>query len=158
MKKNIVLMVVLLSVTTGFIALEKAKVYEEEKAVENAIKNLFDGMRAGDSTAVRNAFTSAPNMQSILLNRESQVAIRDGSLDGFVTAVGTPHPEIWDERVTTYDIKIDGPMASAWTPYKFYIGEKFSHCGVNSIQLAKVDGEWKINYIVDTRRPDNCID
>jgi hypothetical protein len=53
-------------------------------------------------------------------------------------------------------VLIDGNLASVWTDYKFYIGEKFSHCGVNSFQLFKGDDGWKIIYIIDTRRKDNC--
>jgi hypothetical protein len=36
-------------------------------------------------------------------------------------------------------------------PYQFYIGDKFSHCGVNSFQLVKLQGQWKIQYLIDTQ-------
>ena len=47
-------------------------------------------------------------------------------------------------------------MANAWAPYEFYINSEFSHCGINSFQLIKIEGNWKIIYIIDTRRKDNC--
>ncbi|RYZ94279.1 MAG: hypothetical protein EOP47_28140, partial [Sphingobacteriaceae bacterium] len=59
-------------------------------------------------------------------------------------------------RITWGDIKIDGELASVWTPYKFYLGDKFSHCGINFFQLMKMATGWKVIYIVDTRRKDNC--
>jgi hypothetical protein len=40
--------------------------------------------------------------------------------------------------------------------YKFYVGETFSHCGVNSFQLFKDKEGWKIIYLIDTRRKDPC--
>jgi hypothetical protein len=55
------------------------------------------------------------------------------------------------------EIRVDERLAAAWVPYSFYIGTNFSHCGVNAIQLAKLDGAWKITYVMDTRRRDNCI-
>ena len=48
-------------------------------------------------------------------------------------------------------------MATAWTPYEFWYKEKFSHCGVNSFQLMKIENEWKIIYFVDTRRRSDCV-
>ena len=61
-----------------------------------------------------------------------------------------------DERIAFDGIKIDGPMATAWTPYNFYFNGKFSHCGVNNFVLVKQDNGWKIQYIIDTRRRQGC--
>jgi hypothetical protein len=63
-----------------------------------------------------------------------------------------------NEKLNGYEIKVDGDLASAWTPYEFYVGEEFSHCGVNSFQLLKTADGWKIFHIVDTRRKDNCVE
>lgn len=54
------------------------------------------------------------------------------------------------------NILIDGNLASVWTDYKFYIDDQFSHCGVNSFQLFKGKDGWKVIYIIDTRRKENC--
>ena len=54
------------------------------------------------------------------------------------------------------DIKIDGNLASVWTPYEFYLDNNFSHCGVNSFQLFNNNGNWEIIYIVDTRKKLGC--
>ena len=53
-------------------------------------------------------------------------------------------------------VKIDGALASVWTPYKFYFNGKFSHCGVNSFQLVRMNNTWKVQYIIDTRRRVGC--
>ena len=47
-------------------------------------------------------------------------------------------------------------MASVWTPYEFYFNGTFSHCGANSFQLFKEDNQWKIIFLVDIRRRENC--
>jgi len=60
------------------------------------------------------------------------------------------------KKITFSNILIDGNLASVWTPYEFYFKGQFSHCGVNSFQLVKSNNEWKIQYIIDTRRKDNC--
>lgn len=130
----------------------------DEEAIEAVVTTLFDGMRAGDSTMVASTFLNDAVMQTVQLNREGEVVRSVGSLSGFKNAVGTPHPDVWDEQITSVDIRIDGNLASVWTPYKFFVGDQFSHCGVNSFQMVKLNNEWKITYIIDTRRRDNCVE
>lgn len=129
---------------------------KEMEAVKIAIQKLFDGMRIGDSTQVRKVFVPGARMQTSFVDKEGQPKLVDGDLEKFIAAVGTPHEEIWDERIWSYDIRIDGTLAAAWTPYSFYVGEKFSHCGVNAFHLFKSREGWRITHITDTRRKINC--
>jgi hypothetical protein len=97
-------------------------------------------------------------LQSVSNNKEGKAILSVEKADDFVKAIGKPHSSIYDERITFGDIKIDGDLASVWAPYKFYLGDKFSHCGVDVFQLMKIATGWKIIYIVDTRRKDNCVE
>ncbi len=135
-----------------------ANAQSPEMEVQKVIETMFDGMRAGDSSMVASAFSRDAIMQTVSKNQQGQVIKSEGSLERFLNAVGTPHDEVWDEKILDYQIKIDADLATAWTPYQFYLGDNFSHCGVNSFQLAKLDGEWKIIYIIDTRRRAGCLD
>jgi hypothetical protein len=67
-----------------------------------------------------------------------------------------PKDKKFEEKLLGFNIQVDGNMANAWTPYEFWYEGEFSHCGVNSFQLIKDDGEWKIIYLVDTRRKEGC--
>ena len=51
---------------------------------------------------------------------------------------------MWDEQTFDVEIRVDGPMASAWAPYVFYRGDTLSHCGVNAIEFARTKGQWTI--------------
>jgi len=124
--------------------------------IKKTITTMFDAMRKGDSTLMRSTFADGIVFQGISSKKDGTVELKNENPDAFIKTVGTPHKEIYDERITWGDIKIDGPLASAWTPYKFYVGTKFSHCGVDFYQLMKTKTGWKIIYIVDTRRADNC--
>lgn len=129
---------------------------EEEKAIKAVVDQLFEGMKKGDSTLVRAAFHPSARMQSVLFSQKSQKMIlnTENDISGFVKAVGTPHKEVWDERVLSYDIKIDGSLATVWTPYEFWLDNKFLHCGVDAFQFYKAENGWKIISIADTRRKD----
>lgn len=130
----------------------------EKRAVEAAINQLFDGMRAGDSAKVSAVFHPKVVLQGIHFSekRNTQVYSTGASLKDFLKAIGTPHPVMWDEKIGKIKIKIDGPMAHAWCNYQFFIGPQFSHCGVDSITFFNDNGTWKIVQLIDTRRTTNC--
>lgn len=113
-------------------------------------------MRAGDSTALRSTFDASARLQTAFTNKEGKPMLSNENMDEFARAVGTPHEEVYDERIWSYDVRIDGRLASAWTEYSFFLGDKLSHCGVNAFQLFKGENGWKITQITDTRRRDNC--
>lgn len=119
-----------------------------EKEVVKPIENLFNAMKSADSLGVKNAFSGSAIMQTFGKNQE----IRTDKVEDFAKQVGASQAGDLDERFTISKILVDGNMASVWVPYQFYYKGNFSHCGVNSFQLAKINNEWKIQYIIDTRR------
>jgi len=123
-----------------------------EKEIIKPIENLFSAMKSSDSLGVKNAFSGSAMMQTFGKNQE----IRTDKVEDFAKQVGASQAGDLDERFTISKILVDGNMASVWVPYQFYYKGNFSHCGVNSFQLAKINNEWKIQYIIDTRRKDNC--
>ncbi|HET8866507.1 MAG TPA: nuclear transport factor 2 family protein [Gracilimonas sp.] len=129
-----------------------------EREVQSTIEMLFEGMLEADGQKIADSFTPDAIMQTIVKNEEGDVMVRNGNLDAFVNSIGSAEPGRLNERIGGYEIKVDGELASAWTPYEFYVGEEFSHCGVNSFQLMKTTDGWKIFHIVDTRRKDNCVE
>ena len=123
-----------------------------EKEIVKPIENLFNAMKSADSLGVKNAFSGSAIMQTFGKNQE----IKTDKVEDFAKQVGASKAGDLDERFTISKILVDGNMASVWVPYQFYYKGNFSHCGVNSFQLAKINNEWKIQYIIDTRRKDNC--
>jgi hypothetical protein len=135
-----------------FLCATSAFSQEYDPGIMGTVNALFDGMRAGDSTKVRNAFALGGTMMSVPENPKDSIALKKSSIDGFVKAVGRPHPDKWDEQIFHPKISVDGPMAIVWAPYKFYLGKTFSHCGVNVFTLIKISSGWKITSVTDTRR------
>jgi hypothetical protein len=127
-----------------------------EDSVKTAVNTMFTAMRIGDATLFKSVFADKPVFQTISRNREGKTIVRDESFNEFAEFVGKLKKDSADERIIFETVKIDGPLAIAWTPYKFYHNGQFSHCGVNSFQLVRLDGSWKIQYIIDTRRRQGC--
>jgi hypothetical protein len=121
---------------------------EEVKAV---IVLLFQSMEKGDSTTLGSLFHASARLQTIS-NRRGEVFLSDESITSFKQIVATPHPEPYLEKVISWKIDVEDELAAVWTPYEFYVGKKFSHCGVNAFQLMKTAQGWKIIQITDTRK------
>lgn len=127
-----------------------------EKEVEKVIASLFEGMRSKNTELLQAAFHPEASMQTVIAG-EAGAKLGSNSVQDFVNRIAnTPETTQLDERILEYQIKIDGDMAAAWTPYRFYVNDNFSHCGVNSFQLIKTAEGWKITYIIDTRRKQGC--
>ena len=127
----------------------------EKPAVMAVGTRRCDGMRAGDSALVRSVFHPKAQLSTAVV-RQGTPSVEFEGIDGFITAVGTPHAEVWDERIKNPQVLIDGTFATVWVDYGFYLGGKFSHCGVDAFQLAKVGTDWKIIALADTRRRQGC--
>lgn len=145
-------LILLLSLISG-----AAWCQSETEAVKKVVNTMFQAMRKGDSSLLKSTFHKSMVLQSVGVRNGASVLSVE-SADDFAKAIGTAHKGVYDERIVFGDIKIDGSLASVWAPYKFYLDDKFSHCGVDVFQLMKTPAGWKIIYIADTRRKDNCID
>lgn len=129
----------------------------EGVAIMQPIVRLFTGMNLGDSAMVHSAFAREVTMATVMKDKSGkQVVRRESSIAGFLKAVGTPHPEPWSEPIWDARIEVDGTFAQVWTQYAFYVGKKFSHCGVDAFQLVSDGKEWKIIHLADTRHTTGC--
>ena len=69
----------------------------------------------------------------------------------FIAALGAS-PVGWDERIGDIEVHLDDGLATAWTAYRLFVGERFIHCGVNAFTLVQDADGWRILQIADTRR------
>lgn len=127
-----------------------------EDSVKACINQLFTAMNTGDSALLVSCFTQNGKLQSIINNKDG-ITARDELVNKFASSVSKAPKGSLDERISFDMIKMDGPLASVWTPYSFYYNGKLSHCGVNSFQLLRTIAGWKIQYIIDARRKDGCL-
>jgi len=123
----------------------------EKQAVKQVIQNMFTAMQTGDTALFRSCFAPKVIFQTIV-TKENQTQVKSEDFEAFLKSL-TKYPKgALDERIKFKGVHEDGTLASAWTPYQFYYQGKFSHQGVNSFQLVKIENAWKIQYLIDTRR------
>ena len=132
------------------------KAQTAEDSVKMTINRFFEGMKKSDTLLLKSTMMQGIIFQTIAPNKEGETVVKSENVAAFLTSIATPRKDVADERILFETIKIDGSLASVWTPYKFYMGSQFSHCGANSFQLVRQNGSWKIQYIIDTRRKNGC--
>ena len=125
-------------------------------SVKIVINRMFTGMKNSDTALVKSCFAGGAVLQTFSKNKAGEIIITTDSVDDFCKIIATIPKGAADEQIVFNDIKIDGAMAAVWAPFKLYFNGKFYSCGVNSFQLVRLNMEWKILYILDTRRKDNC--
>jgi CubicO group peptidase (beta-lactamase class C family) len=140
------------------LALRTDEPYDDRSRVLEAVQALFDAMAAADDRALR-----------AVLDREArlvQTSYRDGEpvmettpVAEFLSRIATHRGPPLRETIEKPEVTITDNLASVWAPYAFHIGERLSHCGEDSFQLARTDRGWpgwKIVAIAYTRRTEDC--
>lgn len=129
----------------------------EQERVSGVINQLFKGMYLADSTMVLATLQPDVTMATVFTTKDGKPGLsRKGTAADFAKSVGTPHPEPYSEEIWNLTVQVDGNFAQAWCDYAFYVGNTFSHCGVDAFQLFKTADGWKIFHLADTRRKTDC--
>ena len=124
-----------------------------EQEVRAVVTRMFDAMRARDTATLRTVFDSGARLIGTT-NRNGTPVVEVTPIGTFIGIIATAAPgQLLDERLMNTEVKVSDNLATVWTDYRFYVGERFSHCGVDSFQLAKGADGWRIIALADTQRP-----
>ena len=128
---------------------------DDRAAILETVQKFFDSIEFRDRQLLESILV--PNSLNIsareLDDGEAQLNVM--SYDEVVTALTRPgrnaKERSWDETVL-----IQENIAVVWTPYDFHVDGVFSHCGIDSFQLIKQDGQWLISNSSWTLETENC--
>ena len=153
MKLKILLFLLSLLVFTNLIEAQQS----QEDKIKEVISLFFEGLQSGDTLKIKQTISDNLILQTTFINKDGKSVLKNESVSTFLNSVASKKNEDnWEERLLSYHIQIDDNMANVWTPYKFYLNNKFSHCGVNSFQMFNDGERWRIIYLIDTRRKQEC--
>ncbi|MCH7991813.1 MAG: DUF4440 domain-containing protein [Gemmatimonadetes bacterium] len=120
-----------------------------------ALQRLFDALEAGDADLLRSVLDPSVVMHSTE-TRDGQTTFGSATVDALATRISTSDVRLI-ERMWDPVVVVSGSLATIWTPYDFYSGTTFSHCGVDSATLLHTDEGWKIVALSWTRlQPPAC--
>ena len=126
-----------------------------EDSVRQVINDFFVAMKSSDTIGMRATLSSTAQLEATQAIPDAEPKVTNQSITNFLANVARTPVGALDERIEFNMVKVDGPLASVWTPYQFYFNGRFSHCGVNSFTMVRIKGKWLIQYLIDTRRK-NC--
>lgn len=123
----------------------------DRKAVIAVADSVLAALTSGD-----NATLSRLVVDSAVVGGVSQ---RDrGSLRTWGLYINRKGPSTFTERGFDATARVQGGVAQVWLPYDLYVGDKWSHCGVDVFTLMKTEGRWRVAALIYTiEQPPACI-
>lgn len=151
MKKIITILLLLLSVPTF------SQSSAEELSARKFVDDFFVALHAQDTLALRQLADPGVKLQSIFTKKDGTTELSTETYSKFLESLSKiPDTLKFEEKLTDYKIIVSGHMANVITPYSLYVNGKVHHCGVNSFQLFRENEDWKLIYLVDTRKVEGC--
>ena len=148
-----------LFIAKNMVAQPQMDTLEVKANVQNTVQKLFDAMRNNDSATLHTIFTAKARLLSVE-SEKGNMQVFETSIADFITAVGQPKNEVWNEVIWSYSIELNNEIASVWCPYTFFLEQdghkQLLHRGVNSIELYRSNDGWHITQITDTRNETGC--
>lgn len=141
-----------LIVTTCLIAQSN----QDTKAIMEPVRQLFVAMKTNDGELAASLFVDNASLQTVSENAKGEATLSTIPASKLVEAFAKPKEKTYSEPIWNEQIHQDGDYAVVWVDYAFYLGDDFSHCGVDMFQLIQTEDGWKIFGLTDTRRKEGC--
>jgi len=115
-----------------------------------AIEEFFEAFHKKEATLLKNAFSEGALMQRATYREGKSVLIQQDILNFISRVANRPTTPVWREELGTPVVQQSTNLATVWVPFRFYLDEKLSHCGVNQFTLFWNGEQWKIIHLIDT--------
>ncbi len=122
---------------------------------ESTVRSMMRAMYQGDADMVDQVFFEGAKLRRVRSDGE----VRPNGLQRWRDWVGTldigqAHEELFAVTSEQY-----GPLATVWAPFLVSVDGALVGCGVNTLTLARNDGDWRIVFGMDTGEPaETCTD
>jgi len=118
---------------------------------EEAADALFGAMSKHDAEAARVLFLPEATLTVVKDDGTLSVIPKEKWLERMGTSKDAWLERMWDVRVHER-----GALAVVWGTYDFHLNGKLSHCGIDSFNMVKSEGKWKIAGILFTSETSGC--
>ena len=127
--------------------------HPEYSAVKQVIDQFFESINTGNGELLASLEVEGAQILNIREDSAGQyefVERRWFNIDDF-SADNQLTERYWDEQLLISD-----HLAVFWAAYDFHINGEFSHCGIDVLNLIKIDGQWKIGHAMWTIQRPGC--
>lgn len=120
---------------------------------EHAALSMMRAMYQGDAEMVDAVFLEDAILRRVTLEGEVEA---DG-LKRWRDWVGEQSVGDADEELFDVEVEAFGDLATVWAPFMVTYQGELVGCGVNQLSMARLDGDWRIVFGMDTPAPkDTC--
>jgi hypothetical protein len=139
-----------------FAAPAQAGQADERAAVLATVQQLFDALTARDEAAIRGIVLPEGHITRHAA-RDGEAVLRTGTWEEWIGQIMGSTRRL-EERAVDSEVRVRGNLAAVWMEYDFLVDGVRSHCGANLLDLARVDGRWKILNVSYTAETEGCAD
>ena len=125
----------------------------DNKAVIAIADSVLAALSRGDNAALARLTLDSAVVGGVgLRDGVERLTLRRWGL--YIDRKGAP---TFTERGFDATARVQDRVASVWMPYDLYIGDKWSHCGVDVFTLMKSEGRWRVAALIYTvEQPPAC--
>ena len=147
--KNIAISLLLI---LSCVSIINAQNVADEDAAIAVVNKLFAGMKAKDAEQIKSVFSPEGQLVAIDKPRDGNGISKTRVLTGesFATMISGNKGADYIEYMPSPEARVSGDMAVVSGRYTFHLGEKLSHCGMNTFNLVRTETGWKIANAAST--------
>ena len=141
MKKTIIFVLLIL------MSLTLVRAQDDRQAAIAVVNRLFDGMKTKSADQIKSVFTDNVHFLAIDKPRDgkgiSKSRVNTG--ESFIKMITESKSAEYIEKMISPEARIEGDLAIVSGRYTVYVGDKFSHCGMDIFNLVRTEAGWKIS-------------
>ena len=120
------------------------------------VEQFFDAFHAKDSLGMQELFLPERLMRSG--QRQGKPMLTQNNIEKFIRLVALrADAPTWKEELGQPIVQQHLNLASVWVPFRFYLNDQLSHCGINHFSLVWMGEQWKIISLIDSGTKE-CIE
>jgi len=148
---NKIIIAALLLITS--LAGNAQQAHPDYPAVKQVIDQFFESINSGNGELIASLEVEGAQILNIREDTTGQFEFAERpwfGVDSF-NADSQLTERYWNEQFLISD-----NLAVFWAPYDFHINGEFSHCGIDVLNLIKINGQWKIGHAMWTIQRPGC--
>jgi len=132
-------------------SLVNAQTADEESAI-GVVNKLFAAMKAKNAEQIKSVFSADGQLVAIDKPRDGNGISKTRVLTGeaFATMIAGNKGADYIEFMPSPEARVSGDLAIVSGRYTFHLGDKLSHCGMNTFNLVRTETGWRIANAAST--------
>lgn len=125
---------------------------KQDTAANQVVSQFFKGLNNTDTTVIKPLLKA----DAVFVTVSENGLYETQAVPEFLKSLARLNTMKIEERPFAFTARYSGAFAEISMDYDFFLNGEKLHCGSNSFELLKQDGQWRISRIVDTRIKD-CL-